>query len=170
VFNIEQGMSPTLIREWSLLDNARTPRGVLASQFNLSLPSPLSAAGVTAALTQKRAKHAKLLRIVDTPPDVYQAVLTEKEQAGFARRAHNYLNIWCCIQPLARGKPGHIWCAHCRAARGRPPRHAHPNAARARGLARRHVPNRYDLFWDVIPHTDRWQQKWTSEWLPRPSK
>ena len=109
VFNIEQGLRPERIREHSLLLNPLTPAGVLGSQFNLTLPAPLTADGVRAALQLKAAKRAKVLRVVSLGPEVFHAALTATEQQGFMRRAHNYLGIWCCIRPLARGKPGHIW-------------------------------------------------------------
>mmetsp|Transcript_21209 Transcript_21209/g.66518 ORF Transcript_21209/g.66518 Transcript_21209/m.66518 type:complete len:672 (+) Transcript_21209:60-2075(+) len=137
VFNIEQGLRPDLIRAFSFLRHPRVPQTVLASQHNLTLPADLSAPTVTAALKDPAAVHAKVLRIADTPPDVYQRTLTAEQQNAFAKRAFNYLGIWCCIRPPARGKPGHIW---------------------------------YDLFWDIIPHTDRWRQTWSDAWVPRPSK
>jgi len=88
-------------------------------------------------LQDPAAKHAKVLRIIDPSPAVFQLVLSDAERASFVKRAHNYLGIWCCIRPLERGKPGHIW---------------------------------YDLFWDVVPHKDRWGHEWQEAWIARPSK
>jgi len=138
VFNLEgSGLKPEMLREYSFLDNPLTPPAVKHSQHNLTLPAPMSREAVEGALKAEAARTAKVLRIVQITDDVYQKALTQDEQASFQKRSMNYLGIWCCIQPLTRGKPGHIW---------------------------------YDMMWDIIPHTDRWKQEWTTAWHPAPSK
>mmetsp|Transcript_8558 Transcript_8558/g.22534 ORF Transcript_8558/g.22534 Transcript_8558/m.22534 type:complete len:342 (+) Transcript_8558:952-1977(+) len=137
VFNLEAGFKPERIREYSFLSNKLTPHSVKTSQLNISLPPPRGDGSVRAALQDPAAKHAKVLRIIDPSPAVFQLVLSDAERASFVKRAHNYLGIWCCIRPLERGKPGHIW---------------------------------YDLFWDVVPHKDRWGHEWQEAWIARPSK
>lgn len=180
VFNIEQGLRPERIREFPLLSNPLVPRGVLSSQFNLTLSAPLSADGVRAALRQKEAQRAKVLRVRDVGTELFQLVLSRQEQAAFAKRAQNYLGIWCCIRPPAPGKPGHIWCAPStpgrRSAWARA-RHsasvpARPHPALRRACPRPALRRRYDLFWDVLPHKDRFGYEWTEAqpWYPRPSK
>jgi hypothetical protein len=106
VFDIERGMSKKLIREYLLIENPRTAHDVLSLQHNLTLPTPLNAQKVKAALHAKLAKH-KVLRITPLPPNIFQAVLTPREKREFMARAQWYTPEL----PPWKGDPGAIKCA-----------------------------------------------------------
>jgi len=117
-----------VLREFSFLNNSRTPDAVRQSLAFPDPPADLSAASLAplAAATARVLHFARM-------PDLY-ATLPPADATRVRQEMMWYTTLWCCSKPAAPKTPGHIF---------------------------------YDMFFDVVPHTDKSRREWTEPWTPK---
>ena len=122
-----RGTIEGLFREYSFLDNPRTPKSVTASARTLASPADFSEAQLAAL----RADASKVLKF-DSMPDLLRTLPAEQQTAEMDKMK-DWTSIWCCSQPPRPRAAGHIW---------------------------------YDMFWDIVPHTNRHRVRLDAVWTP----
>ncbi|UPR03426.1 arabinosyltransferase [Chloropicon primus] len=133
------------IREYSFLENQRTPREFRDSQALVrvcgpgegecsggdpesgpvvSLPPHLDDAQIKNHLASY--SQYKVLRF-DSMLNAFKGFSAPAEESEFRAVVEGMMGIWCCV----RAPTGHIW---------------------------------YDMLWDVVPHVDKHNRKWDAPW------
>jgi len=125
-----RGTIDGIFREYSFLDNKRTPASVTRSVRRPPPPTDLSPTALAPLLTDE-AKASRVLAFA-TLGDLFRT-LPPAEQGAEIKRMNEWTSIWCCSQPPRPRAAGHVW---------------------------------YDMFWDIVPHTNRHNKLLEAVWTP----
>jgi len=102
------GSAPMLMdvaREYSLLNNTRMPRAVLDGALRLATVP----AGAGPAQLRAKWQQTTLVELEQLPPAFGEgSLLTPEQQEEFKRVLPLYPDVWCCINPIKWGLPGHV--------------------------------------------------------------
>ncbi|KAJ1620557.1 nucleotide-diphospho-sugar transferase-domain-containing protein [Pavlovales sp. CCMP2436] len=92
-------------REYSLLNSSRMPRATLDSALRLAkLP-----VGEGAQALREKWARSSLVELAELPPSFGEgSLLSPAQQRAFKDALTLYTDVWCCINPVKWGLPGHI--------------------------------------------------------------
>ncbi|KAG8461758.1 hypothetical protein KFE25_001376 [Diacronema lutheri] len=92
-------------REYSMLNSTRTPPSLLASAHRASaLPAGEGAAGVRRLWAAHR-----LVELAQLPPAFGpSSLLSPSQQRALREALAHYTDVWCCVNPIRWGLPGHV--------------------------------------------------------------
>jgi len=159
VIDLERMQPEKLLREHTLLCNPRVPPEVLTSSRQVELVrTPQST-----PFKSSQVRSSELTSAEPSQPPQTNSTLIDVEAL---RRAHADVTVLVIKGPLPRytriltGRRrkdfkhqvrnyASLWCCN------------HPPGGRGAG----HI--WYDWLWDVVPHTDRHNRKWTTPWTPK---
>jgi hypothetical protein len=103
IFDIDRKPTPgaprllDVAREYSLLNNSRTPRAVLESVVRL----PQLPAGETAQSLREKWESTKLVELAALPPAFGEgSLLSLSQQSKFQEALKLYTDVWCCVNPI----------------------------------------------------------------------